>query len=315
MMSARLLFMFLLAMVFAVACGNKADGPLSQAELDEIEEIIIKAIQKDKLTLYSDKSLEHIMALEDFNKLLPTDSTGRQDLSGYGILSEEEVALHQGNFDNNSTELEGVSLYVMLQAGGIDQYLPIAIIRWKDLAKELNVNYKRRLYEYLLGHFQTHIDDYRVGIAKARLECINEKLFAALKSGKLAAYENDNLANVKSPQELESYLAHKEEQYVDDPENPGEDLLQFVEVPIGAADITNYLAATDEEGNIVAITMMIRESIQGYFLYQPWVAMDMEEVKQTLSPTELQYLLDHMAQNAEPDSGDSTITDTVNAAS
>lgn len=309
-MRIRFFFMYLLAMVIVAACGNQADGPLSQAELDDIEETIINAIQRNKLKLYSDKSLEHMIALDDFNALLPTDSMDRQDLSGYGILSEEEVALHQGNFDNNSTEIEGVSLYVMLKAGGLDQYLPIAIVKWKDLAKVLNVNYKRRFNEHLLGHFQTHIDDYRKGIAKARLEFINEKLFAALKLGQLAAYENDNLANVKSPKELETYLAHKEEQYVADPENPGEDLLQFVDIPIGAADITNYLSATDGEGNIVAITMMIRESIQGYWLYTPWVAMDIDEVSLVLSPTELQFLLDHMESAAEPENSDSTSTDT-----
>ncbi|MBI1182774.1 hypothetical protein GC194_00780 [bacterium] len=309
----KFLFYSLPLFLLLTACGNQPDGPLEEYEIEKIEDEIVAAVQHKKLKLYSDKGLQHQIDPDEFDLLVPADSTGRQDLAGFGVITEEEMALNRGDFTNTSTDLAAVSLYVAFESNGYEQFLPVALVSWSEVAKVLNANYKRRFYEFLLGHFQSNIEAYRTEIARERLEFVNDRLFKALKNGEIAAYENDNLAHVKSPGELELFMAHKEEQFVPDPNNPDENIMKFVEVPISAQDITHYLAAYDENGKIVAITMMINEDVQGYPLNLPWVAMDIDEVEKMLDENSYNYLIEQIKayEQEQEKPADSTATDTT----
>lgn len=272
------------------SCGSSQDGPLSDEEMEAIEKKILDAVLSGKLPLYSDQTMEFPLSVEEFNLFVPADSAGNRHLTDFTQISEEELALNRGIFTESSQELAGVVIY--------SQYAniitPVALFKWEDGKKVLKKDEMRRFKEYLVGNFQMQIDGYKEFIAALRLEVVSENMFEALKNGDIAAYENDNLANVKSPGELNSWLAHKVEQTVPDPEYPEDMILEIVETPISEQDITHYLAAYDEDDNVVAITMMIREEIQGYPLQMPWVAMDFDEVKDLLSPEKLEFLKGHI---------------------
>lgn len=286
----------LIGLMFFTSCGNKPDGPLEAAEIEEIEDALIAAMEKKKIIIYADKALNYEMSFEDFSLICPEDSTGRQDLSGFGIITEEEIAISNNDFSNTSTEMAAISLYVLIQGGQVPSYYPIGLLSWKDVKKALNSNQEKRFYAYLLNHFNKNLEQYNTEIAKTRLDAINQKLFAALKDGTIAAYENDNLSSIKSPGELEGFLAHKEEQMVPDPNDTMEMVLQFVEIPIGYQDISHYLPAYDEDDNVVAVTMMITESIQGYPLKTPWVAIDFNDLSKALSEPEMIFLQNHLEE-------------------
>ena len=165
----------------------------SVEKIEEIEDVLIKAMEKKKVKIYTDKALKHQMVFDDFTALCAKDSTGRRDLAGFGVITEEEFAINNNDFNNTSTELAAISLYVLFEGSGIAQYLPVAILSWDEAKKVLNANQRRRFYEYILGHFMSNIEQYKTEIAKTRLEIINKKLFSALKEGTIAAYENDTL--------------------------------------------------------------------------------------------------------------------------
>lgn len=272
------------------SCGAQQDGPLSDEEMDNIEKKLLDAILSGDLQLYSDQTMEFPLSVEEFSLFVPADSAGNRYLTDFTQLSEEELALNRGIFTETSQELAGVVVYSQYS----NVITPVALFKWEDGKKVLKKDEMRRFKEYLVGNFQVQIEGYKEFVAALRLEVVSEHLFKALKDGDIAAYENDNLANVKSPGELESWLAHKVEQTVPDPEYPDDMVMEIVETPISEQDITHYLAAYDEDENVVAVTMMIREEIQGYPLQMPWVAMDFEEVKDLLSPEMLDFLLGHI---------------------
>ena len=287
---------FVLLIFIFQACGGGPDGPLSEAEIDVIEDKIIEAIHKGKITPYNDVILSSPISKHDFDALVPEDSTGRQDLTGFGFISQEELALSKGVFSNYNRDLIAVTLYAEMVKG---HHLPAVTVDWKELKKALNVNERRRLTEFLVGHFQSQIEKYEAYVDKLRLEVINGLLFVHLKDGKMAAYENDNLANVKSPGELPNWQPHKVLQEVTDPEDPDEVIMQNVEVPISAADITHYQASYEDEDNIHAITMMYRENFNGFEISLPWIAMDVAEVESALKGPMFDFLLEHIAKSEE----------------
>lgn len=283
--------LFLLSILCILgSCGSPADGPLTDEEMEAIETKLLESIASGKLSLYSDQTMEFPLSIEEFNLFMPADSAGNRYIADFTQISEEELALNRGIFTENSQELAGVVIYSRYA----NVMMPVALFKWEDAKKVLKKDEMRRFKEYLVGNFQTQIEGYKEFIAALRLEVISERLFSALKDGSIAAYENDNLANIKSPGELETWLAHKVEQTVPDPDFPDDTIMEIVETPIGEQDITHYLAAYDEDHNIVAVTMMINEEIQGYPLQLPWVAMDFEEVSTLLEPEMLEFLVGHI---------------------
>lgn len=287
---------FVLLIFIFQACGDGPDGPLSEAEIDVIEDKIIEGIHKGKITAYNDAVLVSAISVMDFDALVQADSTGRQDLTGFGVISEEELALDKGVFSNYNRDLIAVTLYAEMVKG---HYLPAVTIKWTELKKALNVNERRRLNEFLLGHFQDQIAKYEDYINRLRLEVINDLIFYSLKEGKIAAYENDNLANVKSPGELPNWQPHKVLQEVPDPNDADELIMQNVEVPISSSDITHYQASYEDEENIHAVTMMYRESFNGFEISLPWVAMDVAEIKTVLNGPMFEFLLEHIKRSEE----------------
>ena len=285
-------FLFL-AVAFFASCGS-SDGPLTVQELELIEDELIEAMKKGKLPVYSDNALQNQLAFSEIEGLIPTDSTGRMDLAGFGVLTEEEMALYNGDFDTESTGMAAIGIYVLYNAGNVEQILPICLVSWKDVAKVLKGSDKKRFTRYMVAHFQDKVIDYQDEIKRLRLEVINETLFFHLQNGDITAYENDNLSSVKSPSELETFMAHKIEQLEVDPLDSTETIMKFVDVPISAQDITHYLPAYDEDENIVAVTMMINEIIQGFEINLPWVALDFEEVGSRLKPSMLDFLNKHL---------------------
>lgn len=303
---------FILLVFILQACGNGPDGPLSEAEIDVIEDKIIEGIHKGKITPYNDVILSSPLSELDFDALVKKDSTGRQDLTGFGFISQEELALNKGVFSNYNQDLIAVMIYAELAEG---HHLPAATVDWIELKKVLNVNERRRLTEFLVGHFQDQKEKYETYINQLRLEVINDIIFMALKEGKIAAYENDNLANVKSPVELPNWQPHKVLQEVPDPDNPEETIMKNVEVPISSADITHYQASYEDDENIHAITMMYQENFNGFEISLPWVAMDVAEVEAALDAPMYKFLLEHIkrteeTRNAAPEQ-DTTATDSL----
>lgn len=285
-------FLFL-AVAFFASCGS-SDGPLTVQELELIEDELIEAMKKGKLPVYSDNALQNQLAFSEIEGLIPTDSNERMDLAGFGVLTEEEMALYNGDFDTESTGMAAIGIYVLYNAGNVEQILPICLVSWKDVAKVLKGSDKKRFTRYMVAHFQNKVIEYQDEIKRLRLEVINETLFFHLQNGDITAYENDNLSSVKSPRELETFMAHKIEQLEVDPLDSTETIMKFVDVPISAQDITHYLPAYDEDENIVAVTMMINEIIQGFEINLPWVALDFEEVGSRLKPSMLDFLNKHL---------------------
>lgn len=285
-------FLFL-AVAFFASCGS-SDGPLTVQELELIEDELIEAMKKGKLPVYSDNALQNQLAFSEIEGLIPTDSNERMDLAGFGVLTEEEMALYNGDFDTESTGMAAIGIYVLYNAGNVEQILPICLVSWKDVAKVLKGSDKKRFTRYMVAHFQNKVIEYQDEIKRLRLEVINETLFFHLQNGDITAYENDNLSSVKSPSELETFMAHKIEQLEVDPLDSTETIMKFVDVPISAQDITHYLPAYDEDENIVAVTMMINEIIQGFEINLPWVALDFEEVGSRLKPSMLDFLNKHL---------------------
>jgi hypothetical protein len=290
-------WILLLVVAFFSSCGS-SDGPLTVQELELIEDELIEAMKKGKLPVYSDNALQNQLEFSEVSALIPTDSTGRMDIAGFGVLTEEEMALYNGDFDTESTGMAAIGIYVLYKAGNVEQILPICLASWKDVAKVLKGSDKKRFTQHMVAHFQNKIFEYGDEIKRLRLEVINETLFFHLENGDITAYENDNLSSVKSPSELETFMAHKMEQQTVDPNDSNETVMTFVDVPISAQDITHYLPAYDEDDNIVAATMMINENIQGFEINLPWVALDFEEIEARLKPSMLDFLKRHL-ENAD----------------
>ncbi|MFY0672968.1 MAG: hypothetical protein JXQ87_06165 [Bacteroidia bacterium] len=297
--SMRYSWLLLLSVSLLTSCGG-GDGPLSLDELETIEDKLIMAMQKGKLPIYSDNALQNKLAFKEVEALIPLDSADKMDLAGFGVLTQEEMALYNGDFDTESRELAAIGIYILYSDENYEQILPICLASLKDINKVLKGSDQKRFTEYMTAHFNNKIVEYESEIKKLRLEVINETLFFHLNNGELTAYENDNLSSVKSPSELETFMAHKMEQLEVDPNDSNETVMNFVDVPISAQDITHYLPAYDEDENIVAVTMMINENIQGFEINLPWVALDFEEVKSLLKPSMLDYLINHMNNAEEP---------------
>ena len=294
-----LTYSFLFLICFMYSCGKSIDEPLDEIELNEIEDQILSAVFAEKISIYTDQSLQFEMITSELDLFLKEDSSGRRDLAGFGAITQEELAIYKGDFSAQEKEFAAVVMYAFIYPNGTPMLIPIASIKWKEALKSVKGKYKKRFTKYMDDLFESQRDSYEENLATIKLEAINEKLFGLLKAGDVTAYVNDNLSSVRNPAELEFLSAHKQEQNIPDPDNPDETMLVFVDVPLSASDITHYLPAYDDEENIVAVSMMIRENIQGFDLNTLWVAMDMTEVSENLTPGMMNFLHSHLAQQQE----------------
>lgn len=308
----RYLFMLLaLGSLFLNACGPAADEPLTSEEINAIEDDLIKAIKSGKIDAYSDQSLTYAMSPNDFMALVPEDSAGRGDLSGFATLTEEEVSLNNGDFGNDSKDLAALALYVLFNQ---NQVLPIAYLKWDGVEKALKKSDEKRLKHWLQGHFDKNTAQYDATLEEIRTEVIVEEIFKGLKSGEIAAYENDNLANVKSPDELDNWQPKKILAEKPDPQNPDEIIEDYVTTPIGPGDITSLKPSIDDEGNVVSFTLMTQETYSGITIDLPWVAVDMQEVQYKLSEEMSEYLERYLkAAAAVKDESEESVDTTVNS--
>ena len=280
----------ILAIVFLAACSGSDSKQLSESETNEIENILLEAIKTNKITAYADGSMQNEVSFSSIERMIPLDSNGRQDLSGFGVITEEEVAIKNGDFMNESRKLAGVLLMTEIRMGGEGFVLPLASLQWKSVKKALKKDLQDKLKASLLDFLAKNDTDYVAVITELRRQEVTKSLFLGLEDGSIAAYENENMAHVISPTELPDYDTRKEVIQVPDVQFPGEFKDTLIRTSRTADDMVDFTPHYDESGKLMAISLVYLLEAQDITVKIPWVCVSMDDVVANIDQSMVGYL-------------------------
>lgn len=292
--------LFLLLGLLA-SCGSGENEPLTPSEINDIEDRINEAVKKGKLTTYADPALQHEQTSSDYFTLVPLDSNNRSDLAGFTSLTEEEYALENGDFAEESRELKVIAMITQLKQAGYTQQLAAGYASIDEVEKVLKKSQAKKFRKMLEENLERQEDRYEQNIRLVRIEAITEDLYQHLKLGNIAAYENENLARIIQPEQLENLGARTSLIQVPDPHDDNNFKDSMISEPIEPKDIVDFLPHFNEEEELVAISLIYLFEGADIRPRIPWVTISMDDLDNRLDPAKLDYLLEMLTAEEEED--------------
>lgn len=282
-------------LLHASSCANRE--PLNEEELQEVTDKLLEGIMNGKLTAYKD---DRAMLAVSPNEILLSDGNGsykKPNIQSFSILTEQEISLAAGNFEDTSTAIGMIAPITTIEVGNSEIPSQLCYLKPKDVRKTIGGSLGRRFIYHLQQHFEKNREYYNGEIKEMQEQEIIKSIYSLLYKGDVAAYETENMTKVLSPNQLEMHMSKKEVVEIPDPQFPNEFKDTIITSPIKAGDITHVRPYVREDNSLLGITLMteIREYDVNQQAYRvlpamPWVFVSNEELETALSPIQFKTL-------------------------